>query len=114
LHIALTGVSNRQTLENFRWLAQFIEKRPDPPLLIASTLLVPGYIDGEEIFQLSKFIASLNPTIPYSLLAFYPDFEMNDLPTTSRQLAEECLSAAHSAGLKRVHLGNIHLLNAIN
>jgi len=113
LHLALSGVSNHQTLDNFRWLAQFIEKRSNPPLLIASTLLVPGYIDEEEIFQISKFIASLNPEIPYSLLAFYPDFEMGDLPTTSRQLARECLNAAHRAGLKKVHLGNIHLLDSI-
>jgi pyruvate formate lyase activating enzyme len=113
LHIALTGVTNRQTIDNFRWLAQFFKKRPDPPLLIASTLLVPGYIDEEEIFHISEFIATLNPDIPYSLLAFYPEFEMSDLPTTSRQLAEECLSAAHRAGLTRVHLGNIHLLDSI-
>lgn len=113
LHIALTGVSNRNTLENFQWLAQFIKSRPDPPLLIVSTLLIPGYIDGEEIFQISKFIASLNSEIPYSLLAFYPDFEMSDLPTTSWQLAKQCLIIAQKAGLKRVQLGNKHLLDAI-
>ncbi len=112
LHLALTGVSNRHTLDNFRWLAQFFERRPHPPLLMASTLLVSGYIDKEEIFQISKFIASLNCNIPYSLLAFYPEFEMSDLPITSRKLATDCLTAAYEAGLKKVNLGNQHLLDS--
>ncbi len=32
LHIALTGATNRQTLENFKKAAAFIPKRPIPPL----------------------------------------------------------------------------------
>ena len=32
------------------------------------------------------------------------------LPTTSRRHAEECLAEAKAQGLKRVRLGNIHLL----
>ena len=110
LHIALCGVSNRRTLDNFKLLAQYIEKRLSPPFLIASTLLVPGYIDQVEISHLAAFIASLNPDIPYALLAFHPQFMMNDLPPTSRQHAQECLKAAKSQGLTNVRLGNIHLL----
>lgn len=110
LHSALCGVSNRQTLENFRWLGQFTKERPEPPLLVASTLLVPGYIDDNEVRKIAKYIANIDPNIPYSLLAFYPHFEMTDLPVTSRTQAEACKAAALEAGLKRVHIGNIHLL----
>ena len=35
---------------------------------------------------------------------------MADLPTTSRRHAEEALAAAREKGLRRVRLGNIHLL----
>ncbi len=111
LNLALCGVSNRQTLKNFRWLADLASERPNPPLLVASTLLVPGYIDREEVSKIAGFIASLNPTIPYSLLAFYPCFLMDDLPRTSRRHAEEALQAAKEAGLERVRIGNIHLLS---
>ncbi len=110
LHIALCGVSNKRTLENFRLLAQYAEKRPSPPFLVASTLLIPGYIDKEEISRIAAFIASLSPEIPYALLAFHPQFMMNDLPPTSRRHAEECLKAAKAQGLTNVRLGNIHLL----
>lgn len=110
VHRALCGVSNKQTLENFAWVAGRARERPRPPLLVASTLLVPGYIDAEEVGRIAAFIADLDPDIPYALLAFHPCFYMRDLPTTSRRQARECLEAARAAGLRRVRLGNIHLL----
>jgi len=110
LHMALCGISNKRTLENFRLLAQYIDQRLAPPFLVASTLLIPGYIDKEEVSKIAAFIASLNPNIPYALLAFHPQFMMNDLPSTSKRHAQECLEAAKSQGLKNVRLGNIHLL----
>ncbi|MCS7222580.1 MAG: radical SAM protein [Anaerolineae bacterium] len=110
VHQALTGVSNRRTLENFARAAQRIGERPDPPLLVASTLLVPGYVDAAEVSAIARFIASLNPHIPYALLAFAPNFYMPDLPCTSVQHAEEAEAAARAAGLTNVHIGNRHLL----
>jgi pyruvate formate lyase activating enzyme len=85
-------------------------QRPEPPFLIASTLMVPGYIDDQEVGHIASFISSLNPDIPYSLLAFHPSYHMKDLPPTSRKQAMECLDAARNAGLKRVKVGNLHLL----
>ncbi len=110
LHRALCGVDNKTTLSNFHYTAHFIHQRPDPPLLVASTLLIPGYIDAKEVSQIARFIASCDPSIPYSLLAFHPQHLMDDLPATPRQWAMECLEAAKEAGLERVHLGNTHLL----
>lgn len=112
LHVALCGVSNRRTLENFARVAQHLGRRPEPPLLVASTLLVPGYVDAEEVSAIAKFIADLDASIPYALLAFAPQFEMSDLPYTPRSQAQECLSAAREAGLKNVRLGNAHLIGA--
>lgn len=110
LNIALCGTSNRQTLENFKFISTYINKRPEPPLLVASTLLVPGYVDIYEVERLAGFIASLDPCIPYSLLAFHPQFYMVDLPTTSRSHAEKARQVVLKAGLKNVRIGNIHLL----
>lgn len=110
LHYTLCGVSNRHTLENFGKLAGRIPERPDPPFLIASTLLVPGYVDEREVGGIARFIAELDPGIPYSLLGFYPHFCLRDLPVTSKKHAFRCKEAAEEAGLKRVHIGNAHLL----
>jgi len=111
LHLALTGVTNRQTLENFALAARYIPQRPEPPLVVASTLLVPGYVDAQEVSGVAAFIASLDPNIPYSLLGFHPHFYIHDLPRTSVRHAEEAERAARQAGLTNVHIGNRHLLS---
>lgn len=110
LNIALCGVSNNATLRNFEILAAYREKRVDPPFLVASTLLVPGYIDAEEVDKITEFIAGLSPDIPYSLLAFHPQYKMQDLPKTSWKEANKCLAAAKKH-LANVRLGNVHLLS---
>ncbi|MDY7032867.1 MAG: radical SAM protein [Thermodesulfobacteriota bacterium] len=110
IHLALCGASNKRTLENFKSVAHFSKKRPNPSLFIASTVLVPGYVDEEEVAGIAGFIASLNHEIPYALLGFYPHFYMKDLPTTSRTHAEKCKEVAEKEGLINVRIGNIHLL----
>ena len=111
LHVILTGGSNRQTLDNFDRAARRFEERPDPPLVVASTLLVPGYVDAEEVGRIARFVANLNPGIPYALLAFAPHFYMPDLPRTSTRHALEAERAARSAGLLDVRIANRHLLS---
>jgi len=103
-------VGERLRCRNFQTLARLIHERPRPPLLIASTLLVPGYIDITEVAGIARFIADLNPQIPYSLLAFHPQFYLNDLPTTAKSHALRCREVALDAGLANVHIGNMHLL----
>jgi pyruvate formate lyase activating enzyme len=110
LHRALTGNTNKRTLENFSRAGEKIALRPAPPLLIAGTLLVPGYIDEAEIHGIARFIASINREIPYSMLAFYPHFYMSDMQLTLKAQAERCLKAAQDEGLTNVRIGNIHLL----
>lgn len=116
LHRTLTGASNRQTLANFvRAVARSAERvrfneRPTSPPVVASTLLVPGYVDAEEVGHIARFIADLNPAIPYALLGFAPQFLFPDLPRTSVRHAEEAETAARAAGLHTVRIGNRHLL----
>jgi len=60
LNKALCGVSNTPTLQNFQTIGEkFIKERPELPVLTASTLLVPGYVDIEEIRGLASFIGTL-------------------------------------------------------
>jgi len=111
LNIALCGVSNEPTLRNFKVIGEkFYKQRPELPVLSASTLLIPGYIDAEEVENIAKFMSEINPNIPYTLLAFYPCYTMNDLPTTSKKQALECQKAAEKH-LKNTRIGNIHLLS---
>ena len=110
LHYALTDVSNKRTIKNFVEAGKKLDAWPMPPLLVASTPLVPGYIDKDEIHCIAKFIASVNPDIPYNLLSFFPHFYMYDMPLTPHNIAEECVIAAKEEGLTNVKIGNAHLL----
>jgi len=51
-------------------------------------------VDAEEVRNLASFIAEVDSRVPYTLLAFYPQYVMTDLPTTSRELAIKCHDAA--------------------
>ncbi|MFQ5892596.1 MAG: radical SAM protein, partial [Candidatus Methanofastidiosia archaeon] len=108
LNLALCGVSNKNTLLNFEYLSKFSKEREN--FLVASTLLVPGYIDHIEVEKLAKFISNLNPEIPYCLLAFHPHFLMRDLERTSRRDAKKCFKIAKKY-LMRVRIGNWWLLS---
>jgi pyruvate formate lyase activating enzyme len=107
---ALSGVSNRRSYENFEMLFRKYEtERPELPLLAATTLLVPGYVDVLEVEKIAGFLAGLDRDIPYSLLVFHPDFMMSDLPITPYRQVEECYRVAKEH-LARVNVGNLATL----
>jgi pyruvate formate lyase activating enzyme len=111
LNLALCGVSNGRTLENFKYLADnyFGSRGEELPEMSACTLLVPGYVNHEEVEQIAKLISGINNEIPYSLLVFHPDYQMRDIPITPRKQANNCLEKAKKY-LKNVNLGNKFLL----
>ena len=111
LNIALCGVSNSRTLENFKYLAEnfFNTRGKYMPEMSACTLMVPGYTNHKEVELIARFISEINPEIPYNLLVFHGDYQMKDLPITPRKQAEKCIETAKKY-LKNVHLGNKFLL----
>ncbi len=110
LNYALCGVSNKRTLENFKFLAEaYFGKRKNLPEMSACTLLVPGYINKDEVELIAHFISEIDNKIPYSLLIFHPDYQMRDLPITSKDQALACFKIAKKY-LVNVHLGNQFLL----
>ncbi|TXT67197.1 MAG: Pyruvate formate lyase-activating enzyme 1 [Promethearchaeota archaeon] len=111
LNYALCGVSNKQTLTNFKFLAEkyFGTRGEGMPEISGCTLMVPGYTNEEEVNLIAKFIAEINPLIPYSLLVFHGAYKMRDLGITPQKQARRSLEIAKKY-LKEVHLGNAFLL----
>ena len=110
LNLALCGVSNKRTLDNFKFLAEnYFGTRKDLPEMSACTLMVPGYTNHEEVEQIAEYVSSINSEIPYSLLIFHGDYQMRDLGITPRKQALKCLDVAKKY-LKKVNLGNKFLL----
>lgn len=110
LYKMISFVDGKVTKRNFRILGKMFDKRPVPPPIVASTCVVPGYVDEKEIEEIASFIAEINEEIPYVLLAFHPQFMMKDLTTTSYKHIKRCKEVAEEASLRNVHIGNIHLL----
>ena len=112
LSLALSGVSNARSYANFPLVAdEFGAARRDVPLLAATTLLVPGYVDAAEVAAIAQFIAAITPDLPYSLLLFHPAYQMQDLPVTPYDQVVRCYQAA-KRHLHHVHVGNLNLLDA--
>ncbi|MCX7974915.1 MAG: radical SAM protein [Candidatus Aminicenantes bacterium] len=105
----LCGVSLDRSFENLSRLGRLF---PQADFLTATTLLVPFYIDEGEVESIARFLASINPDFPYSLLIFHPDDRLRDLPITPKQQVQACYEAARRY-LRRVNVGNLHLLERI-
>ncbi len=71
LHREYTGVSNRNTLENFGKLVAMKKT------VLVNTVLIPGYIDAIEIEHIAGYVAECDPNIPFILL---PYFQSGDNP----------------------------------
>ncbi len=114
IYQALTGVDGWKAVErlkeNVKVVANMMSERDEPPLLVVSILLVPGYVDVEEVRGIASYIASVDERIPIVLLAFHPDYMLQDLPPTSRQHALKAIEAVREAGVREVYLGNEWLL----
>ncbi len=67
LHRDYTGRDNRTILQNFAAIAS---RRP--AALRAETVLIPGYVDEEEVLRIAAFIASVDPGIPLRIDAYLP------------------------------------------
>lgn len=109
----LSGVSNKRTYENFKTCYdKFYEERPEVPVLTATTLLVPSFVDTLEVEEIAKFLAELNPDIPYSLLIFHGDWMFRDLGFTPEKQVIDCYRTAKNY-LHHVNVGNLHLLPSL-
>lgn len=61
LHKDFTGKSNENVLENF------VDLHQSGIRLRSESILIPNYIDCEEIERIARFIASVDPSIPYRI-----------------------------------------------
>ena len=67
-----------------------------------TTLIIPGENDSEEEMRaLSRWLAGVDPNIPYHITRFYPRYKMTDRSRTSEDLIEKLADIA-SDSLKRV------------
>ena len=76
--------------------------------LEVTTLLIPGLNDsGDELKGLAKFIADLDPNIPWHISRFHPTYRLTDIHPTPPESIHRARDIGHEAGLKYVYPGNL-------
>ena len=71
------------------------------------TLVVPTLNDSDEqLTGIAKFLAGVDPNIPWHVTAFHPDYKLTDPPPTPTETLIRAHDTGRSAGLKFVYAGN--------
>jgi pyruvate formate lyase activating enzyme len=72
------------------------------------TLLIPGWNDDPaELRELTGFLASISPDIPWHVTAFHRDYKMKDVRDTTSADLVRAAAIGRAAGLRYVYAGNL-------
>ena len=72
------------------------------------TLLIPGFNDSEEeLKELTAFVASVSPAIPWHVTAYHEDYKMAGTGDTTVAMLLRAAEIGREAGLQFVYAGNI-------
>jgi pyruvate-formate lyase-activating enzyme len=96
-----TGKDNpAQVLNNFKKYAQISNVK-----VRAESIFIPGYIDNKEIEKITKFISSVDTTIPYRIDGYIPYSEKDRFGRPTKREMEEAKLVAEK------YLQNVSMLH---
>ena len=73
-----------------------------------TTLVIPGSNDDDEqLGGIARFLARLDPEIPWHVSRFRPMYRRTDRPATSEEILHRAAALGDEAGLKHVYCGNL-------
>jgi pyruvate formate lyase activating enzyme len=88
-----------KTLETMKKMGVWLE---------VTTLLIPGLNDSaKELKGLARFLADLDPDIPWHISRFHPTYRLTDVPPTPPEIIHRAKDIGYEEGLKYVYSGNI-------
>ncbi|MCP5107392.1 MAG: radical SAM protein [bacterium] len=102
VHMALTGHSNKIVWENFTTLYETFGPGKVTPFLRPSLVLIPNYIDSEEVQLVCKKISKIDPEIPLKFISFLPRRNFSESSPTEPAFMIEAIRIAASCGLKKI------------
>ena len=110
VHRALTGAQVSPVLRN----AAFVGNNAKDKLWEYRILVIPNMNEGD-VRPLSKFIASIDPSLRVCFLAFRPNFVLEQHPGATGALMQRCVDIAESEGLTNVYWsGRVGLRGSIS
>jgi pyruvate formate lyase activating enzyme len=73
-----------------------------------TTLVVPGLNDGdEELAAIARFLAGVDPAIPWHISRFHPDYEYTEAAATPVRTLERAFELGKREGLRFIYVGNV-------
>ncbi len=88
-----------RTLETMKELGVWLE---------VTTLLIPGLNDSEEDLRgMARFLAGLDPDIPWHISRFHPTYRLMDVPSTPPDTIRRARDIGYEEGLHYVYTGNL-------
>lgn len=76
--------------------------------LEVTTLIIPGWNDSDdELREIARFLAGIDPDIPWHVSRFWPTYKMMDRPPTPPETLLRAREIGLAAGLRHVYVGNI-------
>ena len=73
------------------------------------TLYIPGWVELDQIAKIAELIAEVDKSIPFTILAFFPEYKLRDVRPPSLHEMVAAYYVAKGKGLENVKLGNVHI-----
>ncbi len=100
-HKWLTGCSNDHILK----LPEEMIKRDF--VLEVLSLYIPDLVETDELVRIAQLIYGVNPEIPFTILAFFPEHQMKDFRSPNVEEIVDAYREVKSVGLQKIRLGNV-------
>jgi pyruvate-formate lyase-activating enzyme len=100
-HKWLTGCTNERILK----LPQQIIERGF--VLEVLSLYIPDLVEAEDLENIARILGAVDADIPFTILAFFPEYRMKDFARPSVSEMVEAYQRAKAVGLTHVRLGNV-------
>jgi pyruvate-formate lyase-activating enzyme len=70
------------------------------------SLYIPNLVEEDQIYEIAKIVADVDDEIPFTILAFFPEFKMMKFRSPSVHEMINAYTLVKGIGLKNVRLGN--------
>jgi pyruvate-formate lyase-activating enzyme len=71
------------------------------------SLYIPDLVESDELERIAMDISEVDPSIPFTILAFFPEYQMKQFRRPSTKEMVEAYRKVKSTGLERIRLGNL-------
>ena len=71
------------------------------------SLYIPNLVESDELERIAQDLSEVDPAIPFTILAFFPEHQMKDFRRPNTKEMVEAYTKVKSTGLKNIRLGNL-------